>query len=964
MQSSGLRIRLLGMFEVVTPGGTVARSSWRSHRAAAAIKLTALAPGFRLHREVLADALWPELGPNEQANNLNVALSRARRALVEAGAQGGRFLRREGALVALGDPPDLWVDAAEFRAAAAGASGDLERIDAALTLYAGDLLPDDRYEPWAEEARAGLRRLAQRLRVDAASALAQRGDRAGAIIHLERALEEEPADEAAGRRLIELYAQTGQERDAVACFRRLDRALREELGVGPEPATVDAVNRLKPRPAKAPPPAAMDSLQIHTPLPVPIDRTIGREQELARLLALVGQERLVTVSGAGGIGKTRLALLVAHAAAHRFEESVGFVDLAALTRAAQVLPAVAQAIGGLEAGGSSTVASLAAAIGSRRGLLVLDNFEHVVEAGATVAELVMRAPKLSVLVTSRVPLRVRGEIEFVVPPLAFPAEDDGNDPASVWDSPAVRLFLERARRVRPDFAATDESATSVAEICRRLDGLPLALELAAARARVLSPEAMLRRLEDPLALLVEGDRDLPPRQRTMRATIEWSYGLLSAPEQRLLQRLTVFAGGWTLEAAEEVVGTTDLGISVVDGLASLVEKNLLRRESDALGRDRFLLLETIRELAAEKLSGQAAGDVARDRHAAWAVRLAEEARSHLESHGMGEWLEQLAAEDANLRAAEGWLRRRQSAEPALRLATALSIYRFIRGLIREGCDAQLIAADLPGSERFPALKIAALVGAGMLAREIGEYDLAWSASERARALAASVGDDQRQADAQANQGYVALQRGETGLAHRLFAAALEAYRAGGNEQGVADAISFQALAHHVEGNFAESERLNRESQRIWQQLGDRQAEVWSHARLGDLFVSAGKLGAAAVEYRAGLRLADEIKFQWGLSWCVDGFAHLAYARGEVALAAACLDTAEGLRTAKSLTLSAVDRIAAERLREKLAAERPPRQQADRNLDDLIETLLGSDLGDAHPPHPPAGSPAGAGNQSR
>src|SRR3712207_5734721 len=409
-------------------------------------------------------------------------------------------------------------------------------------------------------------------------------------------------------------------------------------------------------PSEFPPLRTLDAYRNNLPLqPTPL---IGREKEVAEVCERLSRSevRLLTLTGAGGTGKTRLGLHAAAELTGEFEDGVFFVSLAAIRDPQLVVPAVARMLGVKEAGGQPLLESLEYYLDEKHILLMVDNFEQVLEAAPMVTELLSTAPNLKVLATSRIPLRLYGEHEYSVPPLALPDPRRSPSVERLTQYEAVRLFVERAQAAKADFSETNENAPAVAEICYRLDGLPLAIELAAARIKVLSPQKMLERLGNRLKLLTGGARDLPERQRTLRSTIEWSYGLLGEGEKVFFARLSVFAGGRTLEAIEAICDAeSDLPVDVLDGLGSLVDKNLLKQE-EGVGREpRFVMLETIHEYAREKLQESEEGEDIRRLHAEYFLALAEEADPGLEEGAQqAVWVERLEEEHDNIRAALSW----------------------------------------------------------------------------------------------------------------------------------------------------------------------------------------------------------------------------------------------------------------------------------------------------------------------
>ncbi len=457
------------------------------------------------------------------------------------------------------------------------------------------------------------------------------------------------------------------------------RALAEALGLSDAERTnlTDAARGRAGAPIAAQPPGGMPTLPV---LPAPL---VGREREIAAVVHLLrrAEPRLLTLTGPGGVGKTGLAVAAAAAAADGFPDGVAFVPLAPLSDPGLVVPTTLGVLGVRESADRPAQERLRAHLRGKRMLLILDNFEHLMDAASDVADLLASCAGPTFLVTSRAPLRVRGEQEYPVPPLELPDLERVPDVAEVAGASAVQLFVRRAREVSPDFALTQGNATAVAAVCRRLDGLPLAIELAAAWTKLLPPTALLARLDRTLPILTGGPRDLPARQQTMRDAIAWSHDLLSPTEQALFRRLAVFVGGFDLGGAEAVaVVPADPGVGILDGVASLVDKSLLRRQAGSFDDEatgpRFGMLETVREFALERLVTSGEEAAVRDAHAAWCLALVEEGDRELWGPRHALWSDRLAAEYDNVRAVLAWTLERGRVEIGLRLTRAL--WKFIR----------------------------------------------------------------------------------------------------------------------------------------------------------------------------------------------------------------------------------------------------------------------------------------------
>lgn len=636
-----------------------------------------------------------------------------------------------------------------------------------------------------------------------------------------------------------------------------------------------------PHPAapEAPPPISLGSLGNPLPrgvrhAPVPGTTLIGRQRESAEIAALLRRDdvRLVTLTGPGGVGKTRLALAVADALQATFADGVVFVGLQALSDATLVLPTIAQTLEVMEQGGQRLLTSVRTALRDRQVLLVLDNFEQVLAAGVQVAELLLGVPTLKMLVTSRAALRLQAEHVIIVDPLAVPRPPPPPlDELSQYE--AVQLFIARAQAAKADFQVTNANAPAVAEICAHLDGLPLALELAATRVRVLAPEVLLQRLGSRLNVLTGGARDLPERQQTLRATIDWSYHLLEPDEQTLFGRLAVFAGGWTLEAAEAICTAEHDLLDVLDELQSLIEKSLVQQDDRPGSEPRFSMLETIREYALERLGVSAETETVRRRHTQYFLALAEQAESELETAQSAIWLSRLEAEHDNLRAALRWTLERAETIIALRLVAVLWRFWQIHGHLSEGRTwlGRVFTASSTASGE-PEQWARSLSGAGTLAWVQADYAQAARYHEQALSLYRELKDRKGTASALNNLAAQLASQGDSVGAHTLFTESLELYRELGDQLGVIYALTNLAVVVLHHGDYSGSQALSEEALALSQASGHAWGTANTFSNLGLAVLQQGDHKRATELFKQGLRLFRALGDIVGMTECLEGLA--------------------------------------------------------------------------------------------
>ena len=616
---------------------------------------------------------------------------------------------------------------------------------------------------------------------------------------------------------------------------------------------------------------------------LPIQRTgfVGRKNEELYVKELLLREdmRLVTITGSGGIGKTRLALQVASSLAEHFPGGVHFIALHTLSDAALIPSAILQTLGIKEAGEQSALEKLKEilrdfSIGCA--LLVLDNFEHLIAGAPVVTELLAAATNLKILATSRAALHLYGEQEFPVPPLALPNARALPPVDALSQYSAIALFVQRAVAAKPDFELTGENASAVVEICTRLDGLPLAIELAAARIKVLSPASMTKRLANRLNLLTGGSRDLPQRQQTLRAAVDWSHDLLSAAEQKLFRRLSVFMGGCNLESAEAVCDTNcDLDLDLLDGMASMVDKSLLQQVEHVTGESRFVMLETIREYALDKLEASGEKALTKRAHAAYCLVLAEEQVAEENDTERADWLRRLAAEHDNFRASLEWLIETRDAEWGVRLGWTLFRFWEISEYLFEGRDVLGRLLKMPGAAGATKARARVCFAAGALANEQGDFAAGETLIGESLEIARRLDDKEAVAVYLNALALNARSRGDLALAQSRLEECLTNWRQTENQEAVARSLSNLGNIVQLQGDSSRAITIYDECRLIFERLGDSIGAAWAMNSQGDVYRDRDLYAAAAALYGQCLQLFRELEDPWGIASTLGDLGNLA-----------------------------------------------------------------------------------------
>jgi predicted ATPase/DNA-binding SARP family transcriptional activator len=884
-------------------------------------------PPRRFHRrDSLMALFWPELDSGGARNSLRQSLYELRRTLGKGILTGRGY--EEVAVV----ERFLWSDVVAFEFAL-----EKDQMERALALYRGDLLEGfhvqnvaPEFEHWLEAERVRLRNRAVRASLALSDREEALGDLARAAQWTQTAARFDPDNESVLRRLVDLLDRAGDRVGAVRVFNAFARRTREEYDIEPSEETRTLIDAMRARtepqePSPTPEPGILE----------PPTTFIGRERELVALerLLLDPTTRLVTLTGLGGSGKTRLALQFARRMEEHFEDGIIIIAVGDAPDAEEVLSRIAQRLGLRENNLQRPLEAAQRYLEQREMLLVLDEFEHVRAAGPQIIRLLQVAPRLKVLTTSRAPLKVSSEREFSVPPLSLPEPGLKATVEFPLNSEAVALFIARGRGVRPDFQLTAKNVEAVSEICCRLDGIPLAIELAAARVKALTPEAIAKRVEERFAFLRDGPTDQPLRHQSLEGAISWSYELLDEVERTLFRRLGVFAGGFGLELAEMLFETDGYSaLELIDGLAALVDYGLVS-QLEIAGEPRFVMLDTVHAYAQKLLAESGEEDAWRGRHAKHLVAWAEDGEQYYCTHEQDFWFQRLEREHENVRVALRWVLDHREASIAVRLGAALWPFWYLSGYLvqarpwlerilgtkgrapriarakaligaswmasgaaeharaveyaKKGAELYHAAGDLSG-------QIRALETLGFVRLEAGEVERAQSAFEECLTKSQALGDERRQSIALDALGQVALARGDDLSAESLFRRSVSLARRIGHPIAVGQGLWCLGDVARRSGALDRATNFYEDALTIYREAGQKINIAWTLSCLGRALVESGRIRTARESYGEALRLFQELGYARGMAHTLSGFAAIALAQGDTEGAAKLLGGTESL----------------------------------------------------------------------
>jgi predicted ATPase/DNA-binding SARP family transcriptional activator len=903
---ASLSITLFGPLQVRVNG--LPLPPCRSRKPLWLLAMLSLRPNRPVQRAWLAGTLWPDSDQSQAFANLRPALSELRSALA---AEAKRLQSPDRHTLVL-DLADADVDVLRFDAAVT--SGTLSDLKQAVALYGGPLL-EGCHEEWAQQEREAreLAYLEALKRLGDASLAGGSYDAAAG--YYQRAVQTDPWQEAARRGWMEALARNGDTNAALQVYREFVAFLRDYPKAVPDEQTSALYQRLRSgvrqkagaRMAGAAGGAAAVTVEeaptappprVQGYLPHPLTELVGREDERLDVALRLRRSRLVTLTGMGGIGKTRLAQEVASEVVREYKDGVWLVALDALSEGRLIIQHLGSALGLKEERGRPPLETVTDYLRHKRLLLVLDNCEHLLEESAqAAAHLLRNCGEVRILATSREPLGVTGETVWRVPALAVPDREHLPQGQStlvrvLTGYESVQLFVERARAVQKGFALSGGNAPAVARVCQQLEGIPLALELAAARVRVMTVEQIASRLDNHLGLLTGGSRAAQARQQTLRATLDWSYALLGEAERALLRRLSVFAGGADLEAAEQVCAGAGIEErEVLDLLTSMVDKSLVvfeEREADEGGR--YRLLEMVRQYAAEALQNSGEAAMIHRRHRDYFLMLAEEGEKQLRGAAQKKWLIRLDRERENFRGALAWCDLDpDSVEDGLRLAVALWRFWDMWGPYREGRACLTAALQREGAEDLPQLRARALNGAGVFASALGDMEDSKALHEASLAISRGLGDKPGCALPLIYLGIMAARHGDFRAARALYEESLNLWRELQDKWGIGWALHQLGAVTREMGDFAAARKSFEEALTISRELGDKQGIAWSLNDLGEVAFHQGDYASACSSYEESLAISRELDDKQSLAWSLHHLASARVEQGEYVRAGLLLD---------------------------------------------------------------------------
>ena len=893
-----LEARLLGTFEIKYKQKPIRISS---HPAQSLFAYLILNAGSPQRREKVAGMLWPDSPEQTARENLRHALWRLRKALQSVSS--ARFLQADDISISFKESPDCWLDTAELEKLSKDASAD--ELIAVLSSYQAELLPGF-YDEWVVLQREHLSSVFENNMARLLELLQHQNRWLDVLDWAERWIKLGQKPEPAYQALMSAHAAKGDMSKVATTYERCVRSLKE-FGVEPSEQTRALYERLKA--SRMPvetgstlPVQAHERTDLDSNLPIALTSFIGRAKDLGQVAHWLEQKRLVTLTGSGGVGKTRLAIEVSQKLQKPFHHRVWWVDLTALNDESLILHAVAQVLNTREIPNQSLFKTLIASIPREQSLLVMDNCEHLISGCARLVDQLLSAcPNLRVLATSRETLGLTGEQVWQVTGLSAP-DLEAVSLASIATFESISLFVERALASNPDFALTSQNAPLIAQICQRLDGIPLAIELAAARVKMLPVEAIAARLDDRFALLTSGSRTALPRHQTLRAAMDWSYDLLLEKEQILFCRLAALAGDWTLEAAQSICGWQEIeSDEVLDLLSHLVDKSLIAiRRHD--GEARFHMLETIREYALKKLPDV---ESIRNRHLEYFLRLAENAESLLHGADQTLWLRKLELEHDNFRVALDWSVTGGNLEWGMKLGGALWSFWDIRGHQLEGriwLDRLLIKGRAVVPTPNTAIWARVLYVSGHLSQQQGDQDRARMDYLSSWSIYEQLGDEPQIAVVLRGLGEIAQDDGNQSLAKSYYEHSLAISHSMKDAEGTSIAVSHLAILDFLQGDHDHAIALCRETLEIARELGNRRIMAISLTTLGFALWAKGDLEQAEMQLRQALTLQAALTDPRIAQYSLVGMALLALAGDQPDRAAKLLGAADALRGRMGISL--------------------------------------------------------------